>query len=84
MRRRMCASRRASNAIGQRCPARTAAIASATASNTGLAVAAVLDEVLPPALGVGLAGGRGEGAERVERRPGAVEQIGVVVDRRPG
>ena len=34
----------------------------------------MLDDVLPPALGIGLAGGRGERAERVGRRRRAAQQ----------
>ena len=75
MRRRMCASRRASNAVGHRAGAhRRHRLADGV--EHGLAVAAVLDEVLPPALGVGLAGGRGEGAERVGRRRAAPSSVG--------
>ena len=74
-RRRMCASRRRVAAAGGRARRATAAIASADGVEHRLAVAAVLDEVLPPPLGVRLAGRRGERAERVDgrsRRPGSV------------
>ena len=44
------------------------------------AVAAVLDHVLPPALGVGIAGGGGERAERIDRRRARpIGSIAVVV-----
>ena len=64
-------------------PLRTAAIASAMAANAGAAVAAVLDHVLPPALGVGLAGRRGEGTDRVEDGAGR-RRHGVVGREHPG
>ena len=75
---------------GAACRSRTAAIASADRGEGRRAVAAVLDDVVPPALGVGVAGRGGERAERVDAavaaRPTVVarpasEQRGREVDR---
>ena len=77
MARRMWASRSSSRGGSSGHAARSSPIASWIAANAERGAVAQLDDVLPPPLGVGVAGGGGEGGERVAARPAVLRRVGV-------
>ena len=73
----MWASRR-SSAGDVIVPDRTAVIAAGDGIERAGAVAAVLDQIVPPSFGVGLAGRRRQLGQRIDRRPAIVEHADLV------